>query len=196
VSKIKDLRKKEIIEASLDLVEKGGLKSVTTKNVANAVKISESSLYNIFESKDKLILETIKYLYERRKEMTAVIFEKNYTSVSDVVEAIVSVLKDLANDKYCNADLAISLDRVLACDKDVQNFLQQCAKDDLETVTYFLKQLEEKGLILESKFKDASYTLLVFVIGHIYYNLMFKDKNENDERFERILRRIFEIMSR
>ncbi len=196
MTKIKDLRKREIIEATLELVEQGGLKSVTTKNVSNAVGISESSLYNIFESKDVLILETIKYLFERRREITSVIFEKDYKRVEDVLETIVAVLKEVANDKYCNADLAISFDRVLACDKNAQNFLQQCAKEDLETVTKFLQSLDEKGLISLGKFPGAPYALLVFVIGHIYYNLMFKDKTENDAKFERILTTMFEIMSR
>lgn len=196
MSNIKDLRKKQIIESVLDLVEDGGLKNITTKNVAENVGISESSLYNIFSSKDEMLLETIKYLDNRRKEMSEPLFKEDFENIEELIEKIVKTLKEIANDKYCNADLAISFDRVLSCDLKAKDFLQNCAKDDLEQVKRLLLKLNEIGLISSEKFENAAYALLIFVIGHIYYNLMFHDRNTNDDKFEKIIRKMFEFMSK
>jgi len=195
MSKIKDLRKKQLIEAVLDLVEDGGLKNITTKNVAEKVGISESSLYNIFSSKDEMLLESLKYLDDRRKEATSNLFNNEYKNVEQVVEKIVFVLNDIVSDKYCNADLAISFDRVLSCDIKAKDFLQKCAKNDFSQAQGLMRKLNDKGLISTEKFEEASYALLVFVIGHIYYNLMFFNRNTNNDKFEKIIRKIFEVLS-
>jgi TetR/AcrR family transcriptional regulator len=57
-------RQQEIINATMHLLRDYGMKSVTTRKIAEMVKIKEASLYNHFASKEKIFEGLIDYLAE------------------------------------------------------------------------------------------------------------------------------------
>lgn len=60
---IKD-RKEELIEIAKDIAINSGFKNLTIRNLAKKADISIGSIYNLFGTKDELILELIKYYWE------------------------------------------------------------------------------------------------------------------------------------
>ena len=61
-------RKEEIINATLKLASKNGLRSVSMSQIASEIGIKKSSLYNHFKSKENLIKEMYEYIRNKSKE--------------------------------------------------------------------------------------------------------------------------------
>ncbi len=58
-----DLTKRqiEILEASLDIIDQGGIQSLTIKNISKKVGISEPAIYRHFDSKTDILLTILDY---------------------------------------------------------------------------------------------------------------------------------------
>lgn len=52
-------RQLEIIGISLDIIARDGIKNLTIKNIANAMKVSEPAIYRHFASKQEIIMAVI-----------------------------------------------------------------------------------------------------------------------------------------
>ncbi|WP_164214400.1 TetR/AcrR family transcriptional regulator [Virgibacillus sp. YIM 98842] len=61
----KELKKNNILEASLDLFLKYGIQKVSVAEVAKEAQVSQVTIYNYFGSKDKLIQEVIIYYVDK-----------------------------------------------------------------------------------------------------------------------------------
>lgn len=195
MSRIKNLRREQIIIATLDLANEGGFYNVTTKKLSEKVGISESSLYNIYKSKDDVILDTLKFLHKRRLERIVPMFEKNFENIEQVVDEILNIMETHAMDEYCNVEISISSEQVLKGNEDIKKFLEESSIEEMEITEKILKRLEKLGLIsLEGKF-DAAYIILILLIGHVYYNLLLQDKNKNNPKLKIIVQKIFETLS-
>ncbi|MGD2080281.1 MAG: TetR/AcrR family transcriptional regulator [Nitrospirota bacterium] len=59
-----DVRRRQVVEATLRLVAKGGLRSLTTAGLAKEVGMSEANLYRHFRGKDEIIRETVDSISE------------------------------------------------------------------------------------------------------------------------------------
>ena len=64
-------KKEEIILATLDLACERGLSGVSLGQIAEKVGMKKPSIYNHFESKEKLIEQMYVYLREKAKQQTA-----------------------------------------------------------------------------------------------------------------------------
>lgn len=83
---------------SLSLRERG-FKATTMDLIASQLSMSKRTLYEIFENKDQMFLETIKYFRRKIKAIIARIF----TQSSTVIEALVKVVRfHLAEMKRVN----------------------------------------------------------------------------------------------
>ncbi len=63
-SDIKHLRREQLIEATIDTIAKHGFRKTTLSQVAMRAKLSQGIVNFYFETKDGLLLETLKYLAE------------------------------------------------------------------------------------------------------------------------------------
>ena len=54
-------RQIEILEASLDIIDQGGIQSLTIKNISKKVGISEPAIYRHFDSKTEILLTILDY---------------------------------------------------------------------------------------------------------------------------------------
>lgn len=54
-----DVRRRQVVEATLRLVARGGLGNLTTAGLAREVGMSEANLYRHFKGKDEIIWETV-----------------------------------------------------------------------------------------------------------------------------------------
>ncbi len=60
--KTTELRKEEIIEAALGLVEQSGIDSLSIADIANAINLVPSAIYRHFQSKEAIIQSIIEYV--------------------------------------------------------------------------------------------------------------------------------------
>lgn len=64
-------RQKEIVEASILLISKGGIQALTTKNLAARLKLTEPALYRHFKNKRDILLGILKFFQENQRAMYA-----------------------------------------------------------------------------------------------------------------------------
>lgn len=64
-------RQREIIEAAIHLISKGGIQELTTKNLAARLKLSEPALYRHFKNKRDILLAILKFFQGNQKAMYA-----------------------------------------------------------------------------------------------------------------------------
>jgi TetR/AcrR family transcriptional regulator, fatty acid metabolism regulator protein len=62
-------RQREIVEASIRLISKGGIQKLTTKNLAAELGFSEPALYRHFKSKQAILLAILGYFRAQQQEM-------------------------------------------------------------------------------------------------------------------------------
>lgn len=64
-------RQREIVEASILLISKGGIQELTIKNLAARLKLSEPALYRHFGNKQDILLAILEFFKENQKAMYA-----------------------------------------------------------------------------------------------------------------------------
>ena len=64
-------RQKEIVEASILLISKGGIQELTIKNLAAKLKLSEPALYRHFKNKRDILMTILNFFQENQRAMYA-----------------------------------------------------------------------------------------------------------------------------
>ena len=109
-------RKTQMIRAAVDLVREGGLQNLTTKNIATRVGVAESSIYNIFESKQALVQETLLWLRNTTQDEILRLWEQHIDSWENITEAITATANVLVNNPYRFAEEALTYEQLLIGD--------------------------------------------------------------------------------
>jgi AcrR family transcriptional regulator len=64
-------RRREIVEASIGLIAKGGIQALTTKNLAESLGVTEPALYRHFKSKRDILLGILELFKDGQRAMHA-----------------------------------------------------------------------------------------------------------------------------
>jgi AcrR family transcriptional regulator len=64
-------RQTEIVGAAIQLISKGGIQGLTTKNLATRLKLSEPALYRHFKNKRDILLAILEFFQENQTAMYA-----------------------------------------------------------------------------------------------------------------------------
>jgi AcrR family transcriptional regulator len=64
------LRKRQIVRVALDLIAEEGIQGTTMSRIAEAVGITEPSLYSHFSGRQEILVAALDLVYERVKEIT------------------------------------------------------------------------------------------------------------------------------
>ncbi len=75
-------RQKEIINASLDIIEESGIQCLTIKNLSKKIGVVESAIYRHYESKTQILITLLDFIGEQTQYRN----EKEVTSVFEFIE--------------------------------------------------------------------------------------------------------------
>lgn len=64
------IRKRQIVQVTLDLIAEEGIQGTTMSRIADAVGITEPSLYSHYSSRQEILLAALDAVYERVEEIT------------------------------------------------------------------------------------------------------------------------------
>lgn len=84
----KDVRIKQIIDTTLDIIMKKGVSGLTLSEVAKGVGFSEAALFRYYTSKSELLSEAMTYVSESLIEGIYIILGKNISPVQKLEELI------------------------------------------------------------------------------------------------------------
>lgn len=103
-------RQKEIIDVSIQLISRGGIQALTTKNISESIGFSEPAIYRHFDSKMDILLGILSYfkdnLESTNSERSAIksiesIFLRHFQNFTDnsAIAAVVFSEELFQNDK-------------------------------------------------------------------------------------------------
>lgn len=81
-------RQIEIMELATQIIDRKGIKELTTKNLAAEIGLSEAALYRHFKSKNEIMLELLNYFMLEMKERIAGIAAKEGKSPAELLKDI------------------------------------------------------------------------------------------------------------
>ncbi len=88
-------QKQHIIKASYNQFRQLGFKNVTMDDLARQIGISKKTLYELFENKDELVLESIKYMLETNRAETEAVLKSSKNAVEQLINVITIMEKML-----------------------------------------------------------------------------------------------------
>jgi TetR/AcrR family transcriptional repressor of bet genes len=68
IARIRDIRRRELLEAALEIVKREGLQATTLGRIAEQAGASKGIVHHYFKDKNQLIEQTMRYAHSRRRE--------------------------------------------------------------------------------------------------------------------------------
>ena len=98
-----DHRRQQLIDATIKGISSYGLSKLTITKVANIAKLSQGIVNFYFESKDQLLLATLKFVSDEYNEALNVV----YADSVDPLETLHKVIEVSFDPKLCSPDKVI-----------------------------------------------------------------------------------------
>lgn len=162
-----EVRKKEIVQSSLELIEEGGIRNLTTARIAERVGFSEAALYKHFQTKEEIIETSIdvagtKLSNKLKKAAEGVVGLKK---LSNVLEAHLQFVEE-------NPGVARLLfsDEIHFNRKKLREKLLQVVEQTTDFVKEVLKSGIESGEIREDLDLEAA---AIFYLGIFQSQVLF-----------------------
>ncbi len=155
-------RQLQILDASLEIINEGGIQSLTIKNIAQKVGISEPAIYRHFESKTQILLTILNYFIVNNKQM----IQQDLSKTNNVKE-IISKLFDNFIDTFIRHPNLISVifsEEIFRNDTVFKEKSNHIFQENYLLIANIIKKGQETGEI------DASldtYTLVTIIMGSI-----------------------------
>jgi TetR/AcrR family transcriptional regulator, transcriptional repressor of bet genes len=96
ITRIRDIRRRELLEAALEIIKREGLPATTLSRIADHAGVSKGIVHHYFRGKDQLIEETMRYAHSRRRDDLV----RGLISARDPVQRLSAVISVILDEKY------------------------------------------------------------------------------------------------
>ncbi len=156
----KEKKKESILQASLELFKLYGFKKVSINDIAHKAGVSPVTIYNHFGSKDELVRDVVKNLFNSMLERIQKIIDSD-SSFPEKVEAIVFDKSQTASQ--FQGELAKTL---LQNDPEMQEFVDKLLQEDSVRMTKELFEQGRKEGYVGKKISDESLFLYFQILRY------------------------------
>ena len=146
----------KILQISIQLFKRRGIKDVKMDDIAAALGISKRTLYEIYENKEQLVYEGVKHDKDERERAFLEFARKADNEMEIVAEAIRLNLQDLSQ---INPIFFVDMNKY----EDVVNYLVDKRERQWDKTMEFMKSGVEHG----------------YFLPYIDYNMVFRISNES-----------------
>lgn len=138
-----DTKKQLIIDKATEVFANKGFREVTMSDIVDACEISRGSLYNYYESKEKLFMDVMKTQDEEEDARSNTLVER--LRVASSSELLLWFLKEQKKEilKRKNSLAVAAYEYAFYCR---QNLSQSNAKDRFDTATLVLEKILTRGV--------------------------------------------------
>jgi len=163
--------KEKILNKSLDLFAANGYHGTSMREIAKAVGIKGSSIYNHFSGKEDIFSELFNYLAPLNLESEK-FQEKFMTAAADPLKALNYFANIVIDEMQDNKKVKL-LKMMLRENNNpvVKKRLQHRMESNIERITKFFAQLQQQGKIKSNL--DPAFTANEFVSALIYYRMRY-----------------------
>jgi len=161
----------KILNQALDLFAENGYHGTSMREIAKAVGIRGSSIYNHFSGKEEIFSELFNYLAPLNLKAEKIKFEFMETGV-EPVEAL-NYLSSIVIEEMQDSNKVKLLKIMLKENNNpvVKKRLQRRMKNNIKIITEFFKKLQQQGRI--KKNIAPEFTANEFVSALIYYRMRY-----------------------
>ena len=155
--------KRNIIQASIEIIVDDGLSALTMSNIASRLNMSKPAIYWYFENKDALILAINDCVREEYIDLIKDIAQDKNLSAVQKLEHVVSFAEQRdGNDlKMCIVTMKLLLD-CFTKENDMKNALKKSYEEYIQEISCIIKQGIEEGTFR----KDINpFVMAVFLVG-------------------------------
>jgi TetR/AcrR family transcriptional repressor of bet genes len=96
LTRIRDIRRKELLEAALEIIKREGLATTTLSRIADQAGVSKGIVHHYFRGKDQLIEETMRYAHSRRRDDLV----QRLRGAADPEQRLSAVISVFLDEKY------------------------------------------------------------------------------------------------
>ena len=172
--------KERIILATLDLAAEYGLKSLSMSQIAEAVGIRKSSLYNHFDSKESLIQEMYQFLREQSKvNQTPPALDMSLSVYEILCQYVASYKQMISNEAMMNFYKVIYAERTT--NPDAAQILIEETNKMVTATKMLLRYLNEQGKLAIGDLDSAAISFAMTIHSLIDFEL---DCAQADEQFD------------
>ena len=200
--KIKDIRRIQIIKASLEIIGKEGFKGLTLDHVARQAGFSKGVVSYYFQNKKNLILQSFKTFLEYYMQKISASIKEDMTAMEMfdcILEAVLSPLENkreaLEGEAQYDIPQALSLDLPLnlqsqlflhfysqaMLDKDFHKVVQDMYSQYFRSIVELIEYGIQKGEFKEVDAEETGYEIMALMEGVVTYHLMgfspFRERN-------------------
>ena len=184
-------RQKQIIDEAIRIIYERGYSSLSVRNLAKRVGISEPAIYRHFESKEDIILGILDRMLDFGKML-----ERNIKNIKDEREKIrrlIFLQVDYLEKNPHMASIIFSED-IFQPDKRVDDKLQEIFENRHKLLNEIVSEAEKKGININIEIDDLSS----IIFGYLHL-VVFKWRRSNfkfslSEKAERLVQIIDKII--
>ncbi len=161
--------KQKIVEATLELFFKHGIKDVKMDDIASHISVSKRTIYELFTDKEVLITETLKH----HQHLLHAEARKMIKDSKDIFDLILSLYNLYFNNlKNINKKFFTDLDRY----PEVRNRNKERDKRNEKKFIAWMEEGRKQGLFRE----DADFKILAFILKRDLELIMTINKQTPD----------------
>lgn len=177
--------KQKILDTAIDLFAEKDYKSVTIREIAKAVGIKGSSIYNHFESKEEILdailnyhMEASKAVFEGYFEKPKISYEVEHMSIKEILSA--SMVTSFKFMEWPNMDKIFKIlsKEQLNNDKIRCFFLNEYIIRPREELEKIFDELIRRGMVKSADSKQLAGEFHSYVIYKFYENYMLRRDTE------------------
>ncbi len=165
VSKVKrEIRRDQIVQATLRIIAKKGMNSLTTATIAKEVGISEANLYRHFKNKQEIIYETIETIGRGLSINVEKVFKYDMNPLNKLEKVFLLHLRYIEKNEGIPR-LAFS-DEIHMGEKEIKERLFNFINSYTDKLSMLIKEGQKMGLIKDD-IKPKSAALMIIGIVQV-----------------------------
>ena len=191
-------RKRQIIEVSLKLFSEKGFEGTKTREIAEAVGVSEAAVFKLFKNKPDIIAKCLEYQFSKKYDLLEKIQQPEAMSREEVEKKyrpmVEEVVAQMIWDMQENRKLIVLILRTLMDYPEyIRTEIIQLQEADDKRSRIQIEQAEKKGLIKKFRVLNIAQTINRLIMGLMIDKMILKNEKILKTDCKKYAREIMEI---
>ena len=158
-------RQKQIINVSINIISKKGLRELTMKNISREIGISEPAIYRHYDSKQKILIAVLESFKHQNKLIDNNSILDGESSFEHLKRTITMIINKLKSNPAMSA--VIFSEETFQNDNELSDIVTSIMNSTIEYFTNLLEKCQKDGSIRSDIGKEDLSVIVLGSIRHI-----------------------------
>lgn len=140
-------RQKEIIDASLEIINTQGIQNLTMKTLAEKINVTDGAIYRHFKSKDDILAATAELFKSKSTEILDSLMSSSTASLDKIKEFFLGRCRQFSENR--GLALVMFSDEIFAGRQDLRTKVHETINTHRELLLGAIKEGQEKKILRE-----------------------------------------------